>query len=513
MLGDPIKKKVILLSILLMVLSFSLEQKMGLSTPAVTISCPPSVCFVNDCRCSISGCSGGYVYFYSNSECSGAPNSIKSFSGTSFNWQPTEAGKYYLKVLCGSGETSDCTEITVSSTSTTVVTTTTISTTTLTTTSTTSTTTTITKQCTYDNPCIADCGKRKLNQATNTQDYFEFTLDIISNVTIRLEPSSNTDYDLYVNWDGTKPTKNNYDCKPSKDMGTVEECKKTGLLEGTYYIMVNYLPEYSIGTGTYNLSLICSPAEPVAVSCSNPEQPCKIDCGKVKVGRSTSTRDYFTFKLTSKSNVTIKLFPSPNADYDLYFNWDGTKPTIDKYNCKSSYSEGEKEECSMVTMPEMPILEPGNYYIMVDFYQGFGTYDLSLSCSPIKAVTTTTTAPTITTTLMTTTTVSVTTSTITTTTMKKFSPCGNGHCVSMDEECGPGYEECSDYDGECGVGEKCCCVAKIQPEPTNLGLTVGLIIILLMVILLYFFIKSKRRITFEKLYRKWSRVFIEKTEI
>ncbi|MDI6825834.1 MAG: hypothetical protein QMD36_01405 [Candidatus Aenigmarchaeota archaeon] len=497
--GDPIFKKNTLLLILITVALFSLTYQVGLSVSSVTISCPSSTCFVNDCRCTISGCTSGYVYFYPTTDCSGIPTSKKEFSDSSFNWQPTAAGKYYLKVNCGS-EWSDCTEVTVSS----ALTTTTTSTTVIAT-----TTTTISRQCTYDNPCPADCGKRKLNKTTSTQDYFEFVLDSVSNVTVRLEPSQNVDYDLYVNWDGTKPKKDDYDCKPSKDIGIVEECKKSGLLEGTYYIMVDYYE----GTGTYNLSLTCTPIEPVTLTCSNPDQPCKIDCGKSKLGRSTSTRDYFMFKLTSTSNVTIKLFPNSNVDYDLYVNWDGTKPTMDKYDCKSSYGKGEKEECSIPNQDFPMPLKAGNYYMMIDFYEGVGTYDLSLSCSPIKITTTTTVVTTTTTSVFTTTSYTATTVKATTTTTKP-SRCGiNGYCESLDEECMYGYEECDEYETDCGVDEKCCCVAKIQPEPSNLGLTVGLIVVLLVVILLYFFIKSKRRITFEKLYRKWSRVLIERPRV
>jgi hypothetical protein len=480
-----------------------LIQQIGLSASSVTISCPPSTCFVGDCRCTISGCTGGFVYQYPTNECSGSATTWKSFSGSSFNLTGG-AGTYYLSVQCSNDEISDCTGVTVTvpltttllpGTTTTIATTSSAMTTTINLTSTTLiTTTTITRDCSYNNPCPADCGKRKLDQSTNNQSYYEFFIDTVSNITVRLEPGQNVDYDLYVNWDGTKPEEDLYDCKPSKDVGEREECKKNTLFDGTYYIMVKYYQ----GSGNYNLSLSCTPMEPVTSTCADQNQPCKIDCGKSKLGMSTNAKNYFMFRLDSRSNVTVKMFPTSNVDYDLYVNWDGTNPSIDKYDCKSSSSKGENEVCSI------PYLEAGDYYIMVDFYEGIGTYDLLLSCSVARISTTTTTI--IATTAISTTSVNVSTTPKSTTSTTKTSKCGpNGYCEAIDGECTTGYEDCPDNDIDCETDQKCCCVAEIQPAPDNLWLVVGLIVILLMVVLVYFFIKSKSRITFEKLYRKWSR--------
>lgn len=515
-------KKFIILSILTTIVFFSLKYLVNVSAIA-TISCPTTTCFVGNCQCSISGCLDGLVYIYdtNSADCSGSAISKPSFQGSSFNWSPEEAKKYYLVVRCTNQDISTCTEITVSlastTTSTTVGSTTTFltsttsvssSTTTTTTRPSTSTiisttTTTTAGGCSYDNPCPADCGKRKLNQATNNQDYYEFVLDSVSNVTIRLDSSSNVDYDLYVNWNENKPDESEYDCpKPHKGMGEREECKNAGLSEGTYYIMVKLYE----GSGMYNLSITCTP-----ISCSDQNHPCKIDCGKTKSDRSTNTEDYYTFKLTSKSNVTVKLYPTSNVDYELYVKWDKTKPTIDKYDCKPQFGKGENEVCKIPDPDQgfLNPLEPGDYYIMVDWYEGIGTYDLSLSCLVLQAATTTTIAASTTTSVYTSTTIRSNTSTTirsTTTTAKTSSSCGpNGYCESTDTDCKSGYEDCPGNDVDCGVDEKCCCVAEIHPEPSNLGLIVGLIVVLLMVILVYFFIKGRSRVTFEKLYRKWTR--------
>jgi len=480
------------------------------SASSITISCPPSTCVKNNCRCTISGTTSGYVYSYSTADCSGMPIEQKELSGSTYNWQPIDTGIYYLKVVYGS-QVSDCTQVTVfeavSTTTITGSTTTTLTTRTpsgtTTPTTVTTTTTVIEGGCSYDNPCQADCGKRKINRITYDQDYYEFFLDSASNVTVKLEPSNNVDYDLYVNWDGKKPETDKYDCKPVGGMGEKRECKKSGLFEGYYYVMVAHYE----GSGVYNLSISCTSIGSGTVSCSDPDHPCKIDCGKSKIGRSTNGKDYFTFNLNYKSNVTVKISLTSSVDYDLYFNG-GDIPTMDKYDCKSSSGKGEREECIM------PNLNTGSYYVMVDYYEGIGTYDLSLSCLTIKTTTTTTVSAT---TAIATTTPSgaLTTTKPTTTTTVKISNCGsNGYCENENKECKSGYEDCTDYNEDCtGTDEKCCCVAVIHPEPNNLGLIVGLVVFLLIVILIYFFMKNRSGITFDKLYRKWSRLLIETPQI
>jgi len=59
-----------------------------------------------------------------------------------------------------------------------------------------------------------------------------------------------SDYDLYVTWDGSCPSQDVYDCKPSEGPGTAESCTETSLPQGTYYAMVHE----SI-SGTYNIQV------------------------------------------------------------------------------------------------------------------------------------------------------------------------------------------------------------------------------------------------------------------
>jgi hypothetical protein len=449
------------------------------------------------CTCTVSGaCTNGNILVYktvsSNLLCT--PQILGSTSQISWNNcnNPTDSVK--VEASCDEGQSSERTIAIISG----------------------STTTTTTPQvqtgCSYDNPCTADCGKLKMNQETSTQNYYEFTLDTTSNVTVRMIPQQNVDYDVYVDWDGNKPTMDDYDCRSQKDRGIVEECKipnqqfSTPLEPGTYYIMINYLASYSQGTGSYNLSLTCTPTEPVTLSCSNEEKPCKIDCGKSKVDRSTNNQDYYMFQLTSKSNVAVKLYPISGVDYDLYVNWDGTKPTTDENDCKPSYGRGENEECKIPNQQFSTPLEPGTYYVMVDHYEGSGNYDLSLSCVSIG---TTTTAPTTVATTVSSvaSTVSSVASTTTRpiTTIEQPSTCGiDGYCVGQDEGCSESYEHCSNYNDECAAHEICCCLK--TTHGFNYQIIVGLFLTVVLVVLVYFYIKGKSTMTYEKLYKKWTRI-------
>jgi hypothetical protein len=150
------------------------------------------------------------------------------------------------------------------------------------------------------------------------------------------------------------------------------------------------------------------------------------------------------------------------------------------------------------------MLDTGDYYFMINHYDGVGTYELSLSCSIVKTTTTvaTTIMPTSIPSGSTSSTVNATTST------KKPSTCGgSGRCVNLDNNCNPGYEPCSENDDECALEEKCCCLkGSTTKHSTNYFMIVGIFLTLVLVILVFFYLKSKSTITYEKLYRKWSRI-------
>lgn len=109
--------------------------------------------------------------------------------------------------------------------------------------------------------CEIKCNEKLTNRGTaqNDDDYFNLTLDSPSNVRIIMTPSAGADYDLIVNWtqevcptDIGCPTSDGK-CCPQAGSGATEECSRSGLSPGTYYIRVyNYG-----GSGTYNLSLEC----------------------------------------------------------------------------------------------------------------------------------------------------------------------------------------------------------------------------------------------------------------
>jgi parallel beta-helix repeat protein len=88
---------------------------------------------------------------------------------------------------------------------------------------------------------------------------------------------------------------------------------------------------------------------------------------------STETSLNFTYTLTSRMDVWIVMNPSTDVDYDLYANWDGTIPTVDDYDNAPLYGIGEWEDCYMYN------LSPGIYYFMVAYYEGTGTFNVTLT--------------------------------------------------------------------------------------------------------------------------------------
>jgi len=94
-----------------------------------------------------------------------------------------------------------------------------------------------------------------------------------------------------------------------------------------------------------------------------------------------------------------------------------------------------------------------------------------------------------------------TTTTTRTTTTEELEPCPIDWDCCEDE---PGYE-----DEICPVGEECInheCVPYEEPEEGfNYGLIAGIIVVVVVVFLIYnFFLKKRRKMSFKKLYEKWT---------
>jgi hypothetical protein len=243
------------------------------------------------------------------------------------------------------------------------------------------------------------------------------------------------------------------------------------------------------------------------------DNPATADCGKTKINQQTNNQYYYKVILSSDSNVTIKMLPSANVDYDLYVNWDGTKPTTDHADCKPTVGAGLKEECKIPNQDISTLLGEGDYYIMVDHYDGVGTYDLVMSCPSLITGTTTTRTTTSTTTrystTMHTTSIAQTTTTEEITTTTTEATCGvDGYCIDENKQCTESYEPCSSNNVDCGVNEKCCCQKAKGPGYTMV--IVGLLLTFVLIILVFFYFKGRSRMTYEKLYSKWSRILIEK---
>ncbi|MFH8038650.1 MAG: PPC domain-containing protein [Candidatus Aenigmatarchaeota archaeon] len=97
---------------------------------------------------------------------------------------------------------------------------------------------------------------RTITGTTDTTRMYSLTITQRSFVTITLEMGTTVDYDLYVKWDGTKPIKSSWDCRPYYDEGMTEQCSNT-VNAGTYYFMVKHYK----GQGTYKLTVTTAPPQ------------------------------------------------------------------------------------------------------------------------------------------------------------------------------------------------------------------------------------------------------------
>jgi cell division protein FtsL len=82
----------------------------------VSVSC--SVCYVNNCNCSIANCTTGATKIYNTTDCSGIAKYQYGFSNASLFWNVSQTGKYYFKILCSDGNVSSCNNVTVNATTT-----------------------------------------------------------------------------------------------------------------------------------------------------------------------------------------------------------------------------------------------------------------------------------------------------------------------------------------------------------------------------------------------------------
>lgn len=106
----------------------------------------------------------------------------------------------------------------------------------------------------------------------------------------------------------------------------------------------------------------------------------RISIGPTIYGLSTSTKQYFKYVVRQEMLVMVRMWPSPDADYDLYGKFtpdtlpQGTlagDPVDDTDFGLGFGGPGDSEAAGA-------LLGPGTYYIMVHNYSGTGTYDLGV---------------------------------------------------------------------------------------------------------------------------------------
>ena len=111
-----------------------------------------------------------------------------------------------------------------------------------------------------------------------------------------------------------------------------------------------------------------------------------IPIGRTIYGLSTPTKQYFKFVVREEKTIAVQMWPTIDADYDLYLKWTpnvipqaiSAGDPVDNCDMCDGNPEGEPE------MDSRTNLSPGTYYIMVHNYSGSGTYDLSVFGSPKK---------------------------------------------------------------------------------------------------------------------------------
>ncbi|MET1257058.1 S8 family serine peptidase [Aliikangiella maris] len=160
------------------------------------------------------------------------------------------------------------------------------------------------------------------------------------------------DADMYV-LKGSKPTNDQYDCRPYKE-GNEESCTlESG---GEYWVRLHAYSAFSgvTLTGSYadNCEKDCTPPPP---------PPGQLKDGEaVQISGQADEKAYFTFVVPSGKTGSITT-SGGNGDLDLYVKL-GSEPTMDSYDCRP-YKEGNSEACNLN--------QAGTYHIMVHAYSAY----------------------------------------------------------------------------------------------------------------------------------------------
>ncbi|PQL94038.1 C10 family peptidase [Apibacter adventoris] len=209
--------------------------------------------------------------------------------------------------------------------------------------------------------------------STTDKDYYKFTLNSKSDVTVTLQ-NLPKDYDLIL-YNSSQAQIGN-----STKGGTSNESVILNNLEpGTYYIYVYGYGGWFDITQCYNLKV---EAKMVAAPCITYYEPNDSFAQATTINTNTNysagigsstDKDYYKFTLNSKSNVTVTLQNLPK-DYDLIL--------YNSSQAQIGYSTNGGTSNESITLNN---LEPGTYYIYVYGYRG--NFDIN-QCYNLKIQTT-----------------------------------------------------------------------------------------------------------------------------
>lgn len=151
----------------------------------------------------------------------------------------------------------------------------------------------------------------------------------------------------------------------------------------------------------------------------------------------------------------------------------------------------------------------GSSYAMADCDEGQSTQKSIMFSQGTTTTITTTTAP------VPTTSITVPSTSTTSVTNQETHKCFSekGYCEDVLTSCQEGYEYCPEHNEECGSYDEVCCCSKQETGgiiPTWNGQFKIVVFIVLAVVVgfilfLFFINQTKRGMSFEKLYKKWSK--------
>lgn len=232
-----------------------------------------------------------------------------------------------------------------------------------------------------NNPISINCGETKSGNTaygTSSINYYDcgsqpefgrelvyqFILTQTSDVNIQL---SNMYYDLDVHLLQSS-------CDPSSCLGRGDRSvSKYNLPAGTYYIMVDGYGYSTSRTGSFNLSLSCTPSNVVSTgskgSCLD---PLDISCGETKYGNTANGYNHFNNYSCGSQNeygkdLVYKFTLTQPSDVDMYLSYLSVDLDLQllEANCASTSCIARSD--NRIQYNNLP---SGDYFIVVD---GYGT--------------------------------------------------------------------------------------------------------------------------------------------